>query len=362
MNNNKVSSFQFACLIIYPILSLFSGIGMYNVVNNSGVDAYIAVIIAMILGFLVLGMFLLILNYKEDLTLPEKNICLFGKIIGNGINYFVNILVMVMGILLIYSISDFIISQFLTETPVIIILIFLGLTSIYSVTKGIEVIARTGVTFFIIIIILTIISTFGLIPLFDFSNIKPVLEYGLNKPILGGISLCLTNILSIIILLIIPKKKIFNKEKLPKYLIFAYLISMLFIFLATILTSGVLGIQLLKLFPNPEYMVLKKISILGFLDRIENIIYVKWLLNDFISFVLIIYFISNSIKKNDKQYVLPITITILICLLSQLLFKDNTKFKLFIHDIYPYINLILLGIFVIISLNIIIRKVIKKEV
>lgn len=360
-NNKKISGLQFSCLMIYPILSLFSGIGMYDIVRISGVDAYISVIVAFILGFFVLGAFILIFNYKEDLSLPEKNIYLFGNIIGTGINYLINILVMLMGILMIYSISNFIVSQFLSETPTFIILIFLGLVCIYNVTKGIEVIARTGIAFFIIIIILTIISTFGLIPLFDSNNIKPVLEFGMSKPIMGGISLCLTNILSIIVVLIIPKNKVVKKEKLSKYLMISYFIGMLFIFLATILTVGVLGINLLKLFPHPEYMVLKEISILGFIDRIENIIYVKWLLNDFISFVLITYFISNSIKKGDKQIVLPITVTVLIALLSQLLFKDNTEFKWFVYNIYPYINLILVGILVIIVLNIFIRKARKKE-
>ena len=104
-----------------------------------------------------------------------------------------------------------------------------------------------------------------------------------------------------------------------------------------------------------------KISFLGFIDRIENVIYVKWLLNDFVCFSLIVYYISNSIKKRNKQKALPIIITITIMVLSQLLFKDNTQFKWFVFNIYPYLNLALFLILIIIILNIFIRKTIIKE-
>lgn len=361
MNNNKISSLQFSTLMVYPILSLFSGIGLYNIVKIAEVDSYISTIIATILGILIILLFMFIFNYKKDLTLAEKNIYIFGKIIGTIINYIINILILITGICLIYSISNFIVSQFLTETPVYIILIFLSLVIIYNVTKGIEVIVRTGIVFFIIIILLTIVSTLGLIPFFDVSNIKPFLEHGIQKPFEGGLSLTLTNIVPILIMLMIPKNKIVNNNKVSKYIIILYLISMLFIFLATFLTVGALGIHLLRIFPHPEYIVLKRISILGFIDRIENIIYVKWLLNDFVSFSLIVYFISNSIKKKNKQNILPIAITFIIMLLSQLLFKDNTEFKWFIHNIYPCLNLLLVVIFIIISINILLKKAIEKE-
>lgn len=361
MNNNKISSLQFSTLMIYPILSLFSGIGLYNIVKTAEIDAYISTIISTIIGLFIIALFIFIFNYKKELTLPEKNIHLFGQTIGTIINYLISILIAFVGICLIYSISNFIVSQFLTETPIYIILIFLGLVIIYNVTKGIEVIARTGVIFFIIIFILTLISTFGLIPFFDISNIKPILENGIQKPLTAGVSLTLTNIIPIFVMLIIPKDKIVANNKVSKYIIIFYFIGMLFIFLATILTIGALGIHLIKIFPHPEYMVLKKISILGFIDRIENIIYVKWLLNDFISFSLIVYFIANSIKNKNKQKVLPIIITIIIMVISQYLFKDNTEFKWFIHNIYPYLNLLLFIIFIIISLNILIKKKFEKE-
>ena len=361
INNNKLNPLQFSCLLIFPILSMFSGIGLYNIIKISNIDSYISTIISTILGLLIILLFINILNYEKDLTLPEKNIKLFGPLIGNIINYIINILTLIIAISLIYSISNFIISQFLSATPPIIILVLMSLTTIYAISKGIETISRTSIIFFIIIILLTITSTIGLIPNFDIKNIKPILEHGINPTIKGGIILTLTNIVPIFILLIIPKNNITNNNKVSKYIIITYLISMLFIFLATLLTIASLGTHLLNLFPPPEYMVLKKISILGFIDRIENIIYIKWLLTDFISFTLLIYYISNSINKKKKQIIIPIITTIIVIYLSQLLFKDNTIFKHYTTSIYPYLNLLYLTIMIIIASKILLYNIQKKS-
>lgn len=361
MNNQKISSLQFSCLLIYPILSLFSGSGFYDILKIAGLNSYLSIIIATILGIFILLLFLFIFNYKPDMAIYDKNIYLFGKILGNIINYLINILIIIIGVVSAYSISNFIVSQFLSETPIYIILLMLGFTTYYSVSKGIEVIARISVIFFIIIFLLTIISTLGLIPNFKLDNLKPVLEDGMKMPVIASLSFCLTNIVPIMIILIIPKNNIIDKEVCVKYIFIAYAISMLFTFLAVILTIGTLGIELLKIFPYPEYMVLKKISILGFIDRIENFIYIKWMLNDVVSISLIVYYICNSIKARDKQKLLPFVVILVILVLSQLLFKDNTEFKWFVKNIYPYLNLALLGIFVAIFINILVRKMIKEE-
>lgn len=360
-DNSKISKLQFSTLLIFPILSLFSGIGLYDLISISSVDAYLAVVVAMGLGVFILGMFLVIFSYEKDLSFGLKNKKLFGKLLGSSINYIIICLVMVVAICLIYSISNFIVSQFLSKTPIWVVLLFLGLVIIFNVTKGIEIIARTGIIFIILIIGLTIISTLGLIPFFDVSNIKPVLAYGIVNPVKGGIILALTNIVPIFVLLVVPKSDVVDNKNITKWILGAYAIGMLFVFTSTILTLGVLGIHLAKIFPHPEYIVLKKISLLGFVERIENIIYVKWLLNDFISLALIIYFITNGIRKKDKQTFMPILVMIVILVLSQVLFKDNTQFKWFVLNIYPYLNLFLLMIFVIIFINVIIRRIIEKE-
>ena len=74
---------------------------------------------------------------------------------------------------------------------------------------------------------------------------------------------------------------------------------------------------------------------------------------------LIIYYLSYNIKKDSKK-ILPTIIVSLMIYLALKTFQNNTIFYNFILNIYPYICLLLFIIFIIIGLNIIIRKVIEK--
>ncbi len=359
MNNKKISNLEFSILATSPILSLYSGIGLYNLIKRANIDAYIAIFISIIWSLLYLKVFLTIYNYEPNSSLPEKNIKLFGKNIGKIINIIINILILSICILPIYSISNFIVSQFLSETPIIIILILIFIVSLYNISKGIEVISRTAIVLFIISLSLGIINIIGLLPDFQFTNLKPILANGITIPLKTSFLFLLTNIVPIVTVLIIPKNNIVNNNKTSKYIYIFFIISLIFILLDTILTIGVLSEHLIKILPHPEYIVLKKISIFGFIDRIENIIYIKWILGVFVHFTLSIYYICNSINKKDKQFFLPSIVIIFILTLSKILFKNNTEFKWYIKNIYPYTNLVLLVIIILIFILILIHN--KKE-
>lgn len=358
MNKEKLTPLQFSCLISFPLLALFSGIGTHNIIKTAEVDSYISIIISYLLGLFPLLLFILIFNYKKELDIKEKINYLFGNYLGTIINYIINILVLIIGIILIYNISNFAISQFLAETPLLVFMILLGLILIYNVSLGIENISRVAIIFLAFICLLTIISTTGVLKDFEISNIKPVLENGFMNSIKGSLSLTLTNIIPIFTLLIIPKNKIKEDKKLNIYLFIFYTLAFIFMFIAIFLTLGSLGIYLCDLYQYPEYTVLKKISLFGFLDRIENFIYIKWILSSIICLTLVIYYIQRSIKK-DSTKVVPIIIVGLLISLSLLIFKNNTIFYNIILNIFPYICLFLFIIFIIIGLNILIRKIIE---
>ena len=362
MNKNlTISKLQYACLLIFPILTTFNCISFNNILEISENDAYLAIIYAFILGFIPLYLFIYILNYKPSLSLPDKNIYLFGKVIGSIINYILIFIISIIGIIILYSTSSFIMIHYLKETPRILILLAIGIIVTFNVTHGIEVIARTSFIFFIIIIILTICSTTGLITKFDLNNIKPILKFGFNKPILAGNGLLLNSILPIFILLIIPKNYIKDNKNTYKYILIAYLISMILTFIITFLSIGILGNDLIKIYAHPEYIILKKLSIFGFIDRIENIVYLKWIFNSFVCLILIVYFISNSIKTEDKTRIIPTIVTFIIITLPSFLFKNNIDFNKFILRNYHYFNIMFLCIIIIIVLNIFIRKALKKR-
>ena len=362
MNKNlKISVLQYSILLFFPILTTFNSISFNNIIELAGIDAYLSVIYAFIIGFILLIVFLYIFNYKPELSLSDKNIFLFGKLVGSFVNYVLLFIVSVIGIIIIYSMSNFIIIHYLKETPRIIILLVMGFIIFFNASHGIETIVRTSFIFIIIIILLNLSSMIGLITKFDFGNTFPFVGHGLNNIIKAGNNIVLNSILPIFILLIIPKKYVKDSDSISKYLIVVYFLSMLLVFFITYLTIGILGEYLLKVYVHPEYVVLKKISVFRFIDRIENIVYLKWFFNSFICVALIIYFVSNTIKTEDKTRIIPGIITLVMILLPLGIFHTNIDFNDFIINNYHYFNVVLLFIILLIFLNILFRKIIKKE-
>ena len=356
MNKNKINSLQLGSLILCPILSASLGIGLYNAIQIAKVDSYIGIFISSILGIIPLLLIIYISKFEEDKNIIEKINILYGKYIGTFINFIIVSILFVIGITILFGICNFIVTQFLANTPIMYVGIMFGIVCVYSVSKGIETISRTQFIFTFIITIIFIILATSLYPEFDKSNLKPFFEYGINSPLKVGILNLFTNIIPIFIILIIPKGNICDKEKYTKFVIIFYIISILFILLISIFTIGVLGQYLASFYQYPEYILLKKVNLFGFIDRIENILSIGWILSTYATLTLIIYYISNFIKKNDKSKLSPLIITSLIILTSLFIFKNNTTFNMYITNIYPYIISILFVIMIIICITIIIKK------
>ena len=356
MNKNKINSLQLGSLILCPILSASLGIGLYNAIQIAKVDSYIGIFISSILGIIPLLLIIYISKFEENKNIIEKINILYGKTIGTFINFFIVSILFIIGITILFGICNFIVTQFLANTPIIYVAITFGIISIYAVSKGIETISRTQFIFTFIIVIIFITLAITLYPEFDKSNLKPILEYGINPPLKVGILNLFTNIIPIFIILIIPKNNICDKEKYTKYIIIFYVISILFILLISIFTIGVLGQYLASFYQYPEYILLKKVTLFNFIDRIENFLSIGWILSTYATLTLIIYYISNFIKTDDKAKLNPLFITILIVLTSVLIFKNNTSFNNYITNTYPYIISILFILIILISITIFLKK------
>jgi len=351
----KINSLQFTSMFLMLTITSYTGIGILSIIKTDARNAWMSVILSGILGLVILSLFIYINSFKENLTINEKNKILFGKILGTIINYLIIIITFLYGISIFYNLNNFIVSQFLTRTPQYIIGILFSLLIIYINIKGIETISRTSLLLFSINIILFLIQFLSLTPQIDFSNFKPILENGINGVISGSFRICLLNFTPMLILLIIPKDYINDKDKFRKSLIISFIISIIIILLMIIVTIGNLGVELSSLYQYPEYIVLKRITIFNFLDKVENIIVIQWLFGLFTSTSIVVYNITKNLKKKDSK-ILPILITSIILILSLNIFKNNTVFEYYTLNIAPIIYIILLLIFFIIGFKIYLYK------
>jgi len=356
MKKKAINSLQLGCLILCPVLSASIGIGLYNAIQIAGVDNYISIFLSIFIGLIPLAMIIYIAKYKEDLNLIEKINNLYGKYLGTIINLFIVAIMFVIAITVLFNICNFIVTQFLSNTPILYVAIAFGIISFYAVSKGIETISRTQLIFSFIIALIFIGLAITLLPEFDTSNLKPFLENGLEKPVWTAILNVFTNVIPIFVILIIPKNDIVDKHNYNKYVIIFYFLAAFFILAFSVFTMGVLGQYLSKFYQYPEYILLKRVSIFGFIDRIENLLSFQWIFSCFATLTLIIYYISNFIKKNDQAKLIPFIITIIIIITSTYIFKNNTTFNSYVTNIYPYILSILLIIMFIVCITIFIKK------
>lgn len=361
MEKRKINSLQIVTILIMLVCAPLTGMNLTYIFKHSGTDAYLCPLIAAIMGIPLLFIFKYIFNYKPELTLGEKVIHVFGKSFGTIINILLVLFTLFFSITLYFNLSDLIVSQFLPETPLKLIAIVFGIAIIYINIKGIETMSRVTLMLFILTLILFITSIFGLVPTFEVSKLKPFLEFGIEGPIKGAFHILCVNFFPIFLLLTIPKKQITDGDKFMKWLTAGYIFSSIFMFLIIISIISNMGIDLAKFYQYPEYIVLKRINLFGFLDRIENILSLRKILKMFVFLSFFTFFISNTIKPHNKSRIIPIISVFIMFICSQTLFKSNTAFNNFIVSYISFFRLIFLGIIIFILIGIMVKRLSVKQ-
>ncbi len=352
----KINCLQYSTMMIIIIVSSFMGIGIFSLVKAAGVDAYLSVLLTIIISIPILLLFLYIHSYEPELSLPLKLEKLYGKKIGKFVTYLCAIFIFVFANNYMFNLTNFIVSQFLPETPLMVIGIVFSLLAAYANMQGLETISRVSLILLFINLILFAIGIFGLIPSFELNNLKPFLESGLQRPFEATFFVFTLSILPMYSLLIVPKNAMVDSKRFNLSVTLSYLIGLFLIFIFCVLTLGILGIHLASIYQYPEYIILKHVNLFGFLDRIENIITATWIFGLFFSITFAIYYISTCIVPTKKKKTIPIIIVTIMLLFSVQLIPNNTTFNSYIYYVAPILKIMYFSIFIIIGISIFIKK------
>lgn len=343
----KISTLEFCAIEYFLILSNNVGLTTYTLFNHAKQDALLSVILGSILGIIPLIIYIKIINTDPELNIFEKIEKKFKKT-GKLINIILTLSISFFIATNFNNLLDFISSQYLSKTPQIIIALAFLPAIIYITGKGTRVIGRTIFILTIISLSFVLLTTLGLIWQIKIDNILPILENGIKNPIIGSLIYVTYNITPIFLLTIIPKNEIIDKEKLNKRMIITYIISNIIILLIFFIMLSVLGINLINLYEYPEYDVLKKVSLIGFIERTESIISLRWTFNVFTVTITGVLFISKYIKhtfkiKNEKtNKKIIFIISTVITLWGKLIFLNNSKFNIFKYTTLPVLSFIIL--------------------
>ncbi len=363
---DKLQYLEIATLIYFFIRASFIGIGINCVIFYGKVDSWLSALLGMLMGIIPVCIYLKLSTIDTKKHIHEIITKVMGNFLGKIISFVLLLFVFAYSTVLFYDIINFISSEYLYKTPSYIIGAMILIPIIYLLTKGLRTISRVSIILFIVSIILYIFSIIGLIPAFDYTNLLPFLENGITNPLIGALGFISYTAMPLFILLIIPRDDVAEK-KINKKVLLTFLGVSCITFLAITNVVGVLGIDLALLYQYPDYQMLRRIQVGGFIQRTESILAIQWLLCLFmmISFCLFYCLKTTTFlfgKKVEKVKVyLPYIYPIVVLFLSRILWRNNTIFVNFTVKEFPiYTYIFLLGIPILILIVYYIRKLKSK--
>ena len=304
---------DFNILNYFNMRSLFLGIGISKILIQANEYFYISIILGTILGTIILY---LMRHFSLKKNILNVVIAAFFIIIG--LNNLINMIS----------------TMYLTEMPKIMVGIPLILLLIYILSKRDVVIFRVGNILLVLNLILYILSNLALIPLVSLDNFSYT-----NTPLSNILISAVEYALYSAVPVLLSKHEEYKNISVIK----TYLISSLTLGLLFFLTFGILGPSLVRVYRYPEYVILKKISILHFLENIENIICFMWIFDVFM------FLLSSGlcIKRMTNKLTVAILLPILLIITAML----NSFYEIVV-GIYKYIDLgIIIALILLLAVN-----------
>lgn len=294
-----------------------------------------------------IGMFMsvpFIFVYARTLKLfPGKNLydileSLYGKMFGKAITAIYVWYSIHLGALVLRNFSEYIQIVSMPETPQFVLTMFLGTLGIYSVKSGIEVIGRWSILVLTLCIVSIIFIDILSITQMDISNLKPILYNGL-KPVLKSAFTVFSFPFAETVLFMTVLGGLNNRGSSYK----TYYISLIFggiiLILSSIRNITVLGIGTALTLYFPVHGAISLIDIGDFLERVEVVISVIYLLAGIVKVSICLYSASIGFAKlfdfkDYRKVVFPMAVTTMN--LSCIIYKNTMEMFQWAIEIYKY--------------------------
>lgn len=332
----KITSLEYNTLLWFLTRATFIEITAEILLNSAHQDSWISILIAIIIGIIPFSLYSYLKNKFPDKNIIQINKEKLGKF-GTFLNLILIAATFIFAICSYWIIVHFIDSQYLYRTSTTIIIIILILPVIYTITKNFHVFSKVSLIMFYISLIFIIIILSGLIGNVNVDNIKPILNNNPNNILYGSFCFIGFNIMPLFLLNIIPKNNIKNYS--PKKSFIFYLISGLSLLNVMFLTISIFGIHLSELYNYPSFHLLKRVSVLDIIDRVESILSLEWFLALFVQIMMSLFFIKEALKeifqiKEKTNNIIMIIVCLIITILTSIIFTTKgTEIAYFKHKL-----------------------------
>ncbi len=302
--------------------ALFLGIGFSAIMGLSNQDSILAFLVGTLIGILFIFLINKIQKYKGEKSLSD----VLKEMKGIGI--FIRIVLILFAFSLLCEgltfMQLFASSFFLIRTPLWFISLPLLFLLIRIVKNGPKTTFRVATCLFPISVFLTISSLLALCGYANLDNISPLFVtpiFDFLKCVFYYTSLSVTPS----ILMLVTNK---SNSTAP------YLFGSFTLIFKMFLIIAIVGPILASIYRFPEYIILKEIKLLDFIEKIENIVALSWIFDVFIYLSMSSLMIKELIPQKGKGIIHAIIITIGFLLSSLFIGKYYTN-EVYIYYFFP---------------------------
>ncbi len=321
-----ISSHQFKLLVTLCYLGRSLLVTPRSLAAISKQDAWIAALFGILGSILIIWIYNSLSNLLTDMSLVQYIEKLLGKWMGKFIAICFVLFALLNTALLLSFMGNFITTQILIDTPVVIINSFFVIVIVIGTRLGLETFARAAeilypyVIGFLSILILLIIKEI------NYHNILPVLEYGIVPIIRGTLSYMSYSSVTLILLLMIFPACVNEPSYCKKSFFSGALVSGSIIFLLTILNIMILGYDQAARNTFSSYILAKKISVGNIIERVEVVIAISWIITIYFKILIYFYGAVSGLSQilNLKEYKsLTMPLAMIMVFLSLIVYPNN---------------------------------------
>ncbi|MGO1368309.1 GerAB/ArcD/ProY family transporter [Senegalia sp. (in: firmicutes)] len=289
-------------------------------------NAWITAIIGSMFSIIMVLIYNNLADKMKDKTILEYIESVFGKYIGKLISISFILFLTIACATQIWITGSFLSTLILHETPQYVIHIIFMIAIAIASKLGLEVLARSSELVTPLIVISFFITILLLLNEVDFNYMFPILEDGIQPVFKSVIPFMTSTSFTLIALFIFFPANVDNLKESKKAFLTATILGTIVLLIVIDFCILVLGPEITARHMYPTHILMKKVQLGEFIQRIEIIVAMLWFLATF--YKLFIYFyglafgISQMLKLNDYR-ILVLPLAMLMVILSIIVYPSN---------------------------------------
>lgn len=286
MEKGRISALQMA-IMMHPTI-IATAILLVPAITGEFAeqDMWLSPIWASFAGFLTVFIAYQLHNHFPKETVIQYNKKILGVIPGKAVGLIFLFFYLHINGIILKEYEEFIVGNFLSKTPPIVVIGSMVLVCALAVHGGIEVLARAAQIFVPIVIILLVFISILLIPDLEPKNMLPVMEKGVMPSLKGAVVPSTWFTEFFLLSFLFPF--LGNKEKGLKWGMISVFAVMLMMVITNLYSLFLLG-NITAAFTYPVMTATRYISIADFLQHLESIVMAIWVAGTFVKISVFYY-------------------------------------------------------------------------